>query len=167
MKMQWIVFVLMVTSVGAQTGRSFDVQVGADTVLLGGSFEVRFTAYNINGTFEPPSFDGFRLVGGPSQSTSMSFVNGVSMQNASYSYFLEPLQVGVPTIPPAYYVTSDTTWETRPLEIYCLPNPEGKQQDSRIDAGPNRLEFPSLFGRSKPHPAPRIKKKKKLKETKI
>ncbi|NND09381.1 MAG: hypothetical protein HKN87_23660 [Saprospiraceae bacterium] len=161
-----LLFILACTHLhGQQQGQSFEVLVSSDTVLVGSTFEIRFEARNINGTFEPPSFAGFEKVGGPSQSTNMSFVNGMSSQSAAYSYLLSPTEAGVTTLEPAYYVTNDTTWESPPIDIACLPNPDGIRRDTRITAD-DKMGLPSWFGRNRmQRPAP--KKKKKLKETKI
>lgn len=160
-----VIFLLSTVALHGQLDQSFEVRVSTDTVLAGTTFEIRFEAKNLSGTFEPPTFHDFDLVGGPSQSTQMSFVNGVSNQSSSYSYFLMPKEVGVHTLEPAYYITNDTSWETSPIDIYCLPNPEGIRNDTRIDSKGN-ADFPSWFGRDR-YRQPAVKKKKKLKETKI
>jgi len=160
-----LVFILGTVALHGQRDQSFEVRVSSDTVLADNTFEIRFEAKNLSGTFEPPAFDGFDLVGGPSQSTQMSFVNGASNQSSSYGFFLKPKGVGVFTLEPAYYVTKDTSWETGPIDIYCLPNPEGIRNDNRIDSK-GSVDFPSWFGRDR-YTQPPVKKKKKLKETKI
>lgn len=151
---------------GAQNDQvqSFEVKISSDSILLGNYLEVRFTAKNIQGEFDPPRFEDFEVIGGPNQSTSMSIVNGETSQTASYSYFIKPRNTGLLHLEPAYFVTGeDQSFETSPVDIYCLPNPDGVVQESRIDDDNHRMNFHSFpFFSEKP-----AKPKKKLKVTKI
>lgn len=145
--------------------QAFEVQVSTDTILYGNYLEVRFTAQNISGKFESPRFKDFDVVGGPNQSTNMSIVNGVATQSASYSYFIEPKNTGLVIIEPAYFVNDkQENHETPPIEIVCLPNPDGLTTESRIKKGNDPLRmntFPFL------RESPASQSKKKLKVTKI
>jgi hypothetical protein len=48
---------------------------------------------NIDGdNFNQPSFEGFRVIAGPSQQVSQSWVNGKSSFEKIYSYYLVPNQ---------------------------------------------------------------------------
>lgn len=40
--------------------------------------------------FSPPTFKNFKVVGGPSQSVSQSWINGTVSFSQSYSYIVEP-----------------------------------------------------------------------------
>ncbi len=144
--------------------QAFEVQVSTDTILYGNYLEVRFTAHNISGQFESPKFEDFKVVGGPNQSTNMTIVNGAASQSASYSYFIEPKNTGLVIIEPAYYVVDNQeNYETPPIEIFCLPNPDGISMDSRIEKGNHRLGLNTFpFLREPPE-----RSKKKLKVTKI
>jgi hypothetical protein len=43
----------------------------------------------------------------------------------SYSYTLYPEEIGAFFIEPAYFTTVDTVYESPPISILVLPNPEG------------------------------------------
>jgi hypothetical protein len=145
--------------------QSFEVKISTDTILYGNYLEVRFVAQNLKGTFEPPKFADFDVVGGPNQSTSMSIVNGHTTQTASFSYFIKPRNTGLLHIEPAYYVNGpENNYETQPIEILSLPNPDGVVQESRIKDSNEQLSF-GAFPFFKETPA--APKKKKLKVTKI
>jgi hypothetical protein len=147
-----------------ETAKSFEIQVSTDTILLGNFFEVRFLVQNAKGEFDPPAFEHFEVVGGPNQSSSMSIVNGVSSQSSSFSYFLKPKTTGLLSIEPSYWEAQDTTMETHPLDIVCLPNPNGIVEESRISNQDQTFQFGSFpFFGNRPTP----QKKKKLKVTKI
>ena len=143
---------------------AFEIEISKDTILLGNYLEVRFTAMNIKGEFEPPKFNDFEVIGGPNQSSTMRIVNGKSSQSASYSYFIKPKETGVCYIEPAYLLGEAEQFETRPTEIFCLPNPQGIVEESRITDQGQSMEFGQFpfFRNGKPS-----KKKKKLKVTKI
>jgi hypothetical protein len=104
----------------------FTVSVSSDTVLIGNYFELKFTIENasVHG-FEAPDLHEFDLIGGPNTSSSMSIVNGEVSQSASFTYYLQPKDIGVYTIKPAYLTTGETALETPPIEILVIPNPEG------------------------------------------
>ncbi len=105
-------------------GQKFEAQVSSDSILLGNKLELTFVIENMEGQFEGPPLDGFILISGPNQSSSIQIINGDKTVSASYSYYLRPEEVGTMTIPPAYLVTEDLTLETLPIEINVYPNPE-------------------------------------------
>jgi hypothetical protein len=147
-----------------EADQSFEIQISTDSILFGNYFEVRFQAQNIQGEFQAPAFEQFEVIGGPNHSSTMSIVNGVSSQSASYSYFLKPKATGAFYIEPAFLIGKTQEMETRPVEIYCLPNPQGLVEESRISDESSTFEFGRFpFLREAPTP----QKKKKLKVTKI
>lgn len=110
----------------AQNEAKFTAEVSNDSILLGNAFEVIFTLENARGTnFQMPDFSDFLVVGGPNQSSSFSMMNGEVTQSVSYSYFLEPKDVGNFYIEPASVEAADMVLETQPLEIIVVPNPDG------------------------------------------
>ena len=120
-----LALLILMPCLAAQSPK-FTVEVSSDTVLLGNYIEVKFTVENAPAqSFEAPDLNAFRMVGGPNTSTSMSVVNGEVSQSASYSYYLEPPDIGTFTIPPAYVMAGDAALETFPIDIIAIPNPEG------------------------------------------
>jgi len=119
------VFVLTALVVQAQEVK-FSVEISSDTLLIGNYFELKYTIENTSANhFEPPKLNNHHIVGGPNTSTQMSFVNGEMSQSASYTYFIEPPNLGSYTIPPAYLTADDVNLEAPPIDIIVLPNPEG------------------------------------------
>ena len=141
--------------------------LGVDTTLIsicgndGNYFEIKFEAKNLEGEFDLPSFEGFDIVSGPNQTQNMSFNNGEKNSSRSISFLLKPKTVDVLSIPPAFFVSTERTWESSPRDITILPNPEGIVTDSRIRSNSNIFDGWGFERR------PPVKKKKKLKETKI
>ena len=105
---------------------SFNISVSTDSVLMGNYIAVTFSIENGEGNnFEAPGFADFNIVGGPSQSSSISIINGVSTQSKSYTYYIEPKEEGLFYIEPASVEIDGQVLETAPLEIKVAPNPEG------------------------------------------
>ena len=118
----------------AQQDALFKVEVSSDSVLLGNYFEVKFILINQSGTqFQPPSFEGFNVVGGPNQSSSFSMVNGKVSQSMSYSYYLEAQDIGFIFIDPASVKVGNEVLETDPLKILVLDNPDGIKVDPKSE----------------------------------
>lgn len=117
-----------------------EAKVSMDSILLGNYFELTITINNIqNPNVNTPSFDNFKVVGGPNQSSSISVVNGAMSQSMTYSYYLEPVEVGNFYIDPVAVEYEGKYLETLPIEIIVLPNPDG------IIQKPKRAEKRSLF----------------------
>lgn len=51
--------------------------------------------------FTPPDFQNFKVLAGPSQSSSFSSINGKTSYKLTYSYVIQPLSKGVFTVPSA------------------------------------------------------------------
>lgn len=87
------------------------------TVTAGEPFEIRFTVNGQAERFTPPPFDGFRLVSGPNQSTSMRSVNGKTTMNMSLGYYLIAEKEGAYTIQPAEVEVNGKTYRSNALSI--------------------------------------------------
>jgi hypothetical protein len=67
--------------------------------------------------FTPPSFEKFRVVGGPSQSISNSWINGERNYSKTYTYFLAPKKRGSTNIGQASIEVKGVIYKTSPIEI--------------------------------------------------
>jgi len=72
--------------------------VSKDKLGLNERLRVDFTMNKDGDNFNPPDFNGFRILMGPSQSISSSWINGVRSYSKSYSYTLSPTKKGTLTI---------------------------------------------------------------------
>ena len=125
------------------------IEVSTDSILMGNYFEVKFILDNANGNnFEAPSFRDFNVIGGPNTSTSMSFVNGEMTQSIFYSYYLEPKEIGSYFIQPASIEAGGEIFETVPMEVMVVPNPDGIKQLPKEREG--RRSFFEDFFNSQP-----------------
>jgi hypothetical protein len=84
-----------------------------------------------------PPVDNLRLVGGPSTSTQVSIVNGSISQSRSYTYLLQPLQIGQAQIGAARLLFSDGQRTTAPISIQVVQGsvapPAARQGDPFAD----------------------------------
>ena len=127
----------------SQQEAKLTVEVSNDSILLGNYIEVKFTIENAGVTnFEAPNFDGFNIVSGPNQSSSMMINNGQVTQSVAYSYYIEPLAIGNYFIQPAFVDTDEGALESIPLEILVVDNPDG------IIEKPQRSNRNDFFGGS-------------------
>ena len=117
---------LFLTGWIAAQDAAFSVSLSADTIGLNNRLEVTFTLNNARGSsFEPPVFEGFRLVSGPNMASQFSLVNGAMSSSVSYSYILEPMDVGQYYIQPASIEADGRVLETNLAEDWVFPEWDG------------------------------------------
>ena len=114
-----IFIILLISGLGLQAqGIRFEATVDAKKILQNSTVNVNFTIYNAKEQgFTPPNFDGFQMVGGPNQSTQMSFVNGRSTQQKGYGYTLLATKPGIYKIESASIQIKGKILKTQPLTI--------------------------------------------------
>ncbi|MBK7095573.1 MAG: protein BatD [Saprospiraceae bacterium] len=84
----------------------------------GDVFELRFTLENAEGlNFIPPSLKSFELVAGPSRSSEMSIINGISQSKLSFIYSIKAGNAATYYIPPAQIKTGNKILKSNPLTI--------------------------------------------------
>ena len=111
-----LVLVMAISQTMAQ-GVSFEAKVSKRTLGLNERLRVDFIMNENGDDFTPPNFDGFRVVLGPNQSISNSWVNGKRSFSKTYTYFLTPTQKGALTIAQATINIDGETYKTTPLKI--------------------------------------------------
>ena len=92
----------------AQDNATFSVEMSSDSILMGNYFQVKFTLENAqSNNFIAPDFEGFRVISGPNMTSSYSMINGEVSQSMTYTYYLEPVDVGNYFIAPASIEVED------------------------------------------------------------
>jgi hypothetical protein len=120
MKMKKIIVLILVGLVHSLSAQvQFEAKVSKNSLGLNERLRVDFTMNADGDNFSPPSFEqsGFKVVGGPSQSISQSWVNGRSSFNKSYTYILMPTQKGNLTIKQAAIEINGQIYKTTPIKI--------------------------------------------------
>jgi hypothetical protein len=96
---------------------TFEASVSKRTLGVNERLRIDFKMNEDGDNFTPPSFENFKVVGGPSQSISNSWVNGVRSYSKSYTYFLTPTKRGVFTIEQSQIEVNGTIYKTSPIKI--------------------------------------------------
>ncbi len=117
MKRIIILLFLITNSLWAQV--QFEAKVSKNSLGVNERLRIEFTMNADGDNFQPPNFEssGFKVVGGPSQSVSQSWINGRSSFNKSYIYILLPTQKGAMTIKQASIEINGQVYKTSPLKI--------------------------------------------------
>ena len=115
MKRYLILLLLSFQAIIAQV--QFEAKVSKQTLGLNERLRIDFTMNDDGDNFTPPNFEGFKIVAGPSQQVSQSWINGKSSFNKTYSYFLLPMQKGVLVIRQASIDIRGQIYKTSPIKI--------------------------------------------------
>lgn len=127
-------FIFLILGFQFTFAQSFTASVDKNPVAENERFEVSFTfeGSDINSirNFTPPSFQNFRILGGPNQSTSMQIINGAVSASRTFSYILVPSSVGVFTIGSASIEFKGQVLKTEPLKITVVKgSPKTKDEE--------------------------------------
>ena len=100
-------------------GVSFELNLSKSKLGLNERLRVEFAMNQDGDNFTPPKFDGFRVLMGPLQSISSSWINGVRSYSKTYSYTLAPTTRGKFTIGQAAIVINGKTYKslTKQVEV--------------------------------------------------
>jgi len=125
MKLKFTYLFLFISIIGssvfAQQEVEFTTSVSKNKLGLNQRLRVEFSINKQGGdNFSPPNFTDFRVVGGPSQSVSQSWVNGKVSFSQSYVYIIEPSRKGELTITSASIEFKGETLKTEPVKIVVV-----------------------------------------------
>lgn len=115
MKRYLIIVLLSFQSLLAQV--QFEAKVSKTTLGLNERLRIDFVMNMDGDNFNQPSFEGFRVIAGPSQQVSQSWVNGRSSFEKIYSYYLLPMQKGTLIIKQATIEYNGQIYKTSPVKI--------------------------------------------------
>ncbi len=97
------------------------VKVSKNKLGVNQRLRVEYTINKQGGdNFKQPEFKNFTVVGGPSQSVSQSWINGVVTFSQSYSYIIEPKRVGEFALPSASIEIDGKTLTSAPVKVVVL-----------------------------------------------
>jgi len=96
---------------------TFEIKVSKDKLGVNERLRVDFTMNKDGDNFNPPNFKGFKVVMGPSQSISSSWINGKRSFSKSYSYIVTPSATGDFDIGQATIEIDGKTYKTVPKKV--------------------------------------------------
>jgi len=95
----------------------FETKVSKKKLGVNERLRIDFEMNKDGDNFNPPGFDNFMVVGGPSQSISNQWINGVRSFSKTYSYFLAPKERGNFKIGQATIEIDGEVYKTLPVDI--------------------------------------------------
>ena len=95
----------------------FEAKVSKQKLGVNERLRVDFEMNQDGDNFNPPDFSSFTVIGGPNQSVSNSWINGVRSFSKTYSYFLAPKGRGNFTLAQATINIGGETYKTTPVKI--------------------------------------------------
>uniref|UniRef100_UPI004047B1DA BatD family protein n=1 Tax=Mariniflexile sp. TaxID=1979402 RepID=UPI004047B1DA len=116
MKYISILIIFLVTSM-ASSQVKFEAKASKEKLGVNERLRIDFEMNQDGDNFSPPDFSNFTVVGGPNQSVSNSWINGVRSFKKTYSYFLAPKGRGNFTISQATIHIDGETYKTVPIKI--------------------------------------------------
>jgi len=141
---------------------SVRAEVDASRVGVGDQLQVTIViegrGAELAGPVAPPPLKNLKVVGGPMQSTQVSFVNGAMTQTLSFTYVLQPLAVGKAEIGAARVRLSSGEKATAPLSVEVVaghvraPAQPRNLMEEAFGADP----FAALQGRGRARPEPKV-----------
>ncbi len=105
----------LVSQLGAQV--TFQTKVSKNRMGINERLKVSFEMNKNGDNFRPPKFEGFRVVGGPNQSTSNTWINGKRSFSRTYTYFLNPTRKGTLKIGQATIKIDGEIYKTSPAQV--------------------------------------------------
>ncbi len=136
---------LLIAEIFPQT---FTATVDNNKIGLNDRLQVSFTFSGNDVTrldaFQPPNFDGFMVLSGPNQSTSMQIINGAVSASKTYSYYLQPKSTGTFTIGSASIKYKDDSYKTEPIKIEVgkgSPAPQKSGQSGNSSSSVSQKEI--------------------------
>ncbi len=110
-----LVLILITSMASAQI--KFEAKVSKQKLGVNERLRVDFEMNQDGDNFNPPDFSNFTVIGGPNQSVSNSWINGVRSFSKTYSYFLAPKGRGNFTLAQATINIGGETYKTTPVKI--------------------------------------------------
>ena len=131
----------------------FETKLSKNRLGLNERLRVSFEMNQNGDNFIPPTFDGFSVIGGPNQSVSNSWVNGVRSFSKTYTYFVTPSRKGKLTIGQASIEIEGEVYKTSPKQVEvteAVNNPNSPQAHATAIADDN-LHLVAEISKSKPY----------------
>ncbi|KAF2080355.1 BatD family protein [Flavobacterium sharifuzzamanii] len=151
MKRYLILFLITFQGLMAQV--QFEARVSKNSLGINERLRIDFIM-NVDGdNFEQPSFDGFKMVAGPSQQISQSWINGRSSFQKIYSYIIQPERKGSITIKQAAIEFNGQVYKTNPIKV-TVTNAVAQERDPNDrpqGSGNELLELVAEISKTNPY----------------
>ena len=131
--MRFLYYFLVLGIFTIQGQVSFEAKVSKKRLGLNERLRIDFEMNENGDNFNPPNFINFRVVSGPQQSVSRSWVNGVQSFSKTYTYFLTPKKKGKIVLGQAEVNINGEVYKTSPIEIEIISAVEKPNDPNNTD----------------------------------
>jgi len=143
---------LLWTGRGVAQDATFAASVDKNPVGLGDQFTLSLTLTNAGmgggKNLQLPDLVKYHIMSGPNQSTSMQFINGAVSSSVTYSYVLQPMEIGRFTIGPASIEAGGKVYKTTPIAFEVVKGSAKPQQKRTVPADLSSQIGDNLFLRA-------------------
>ena len=115
--MKRLLFIILLLSFKLSAQVQFVARVSNDKIGINERVQVSFIMNDDGDNLNPPSFEGFEVVAGPSQTISSANLNGRRTFQRTYSFLLQPIKKGVFQIKPATIEIDGRIYKSNPVKI--------------------------------------------------
>lgn len=119
---------IFISSIALSQEPQFTAAVSSNPVVQGEPFRVQFSVNTDASNFRPPSFDGFEVLNGPSQSSSMQIINGQYSRSLSFTYVLKANKVGTTTIQSASIQVDGKRLRSNTIDLRIVEPSEAEKE---------------------------------------
>jgi len=148
----FLAFCLTAQNDDTKSAVTFEILVSKEKLGINERLRVDFTMNKDGDHFNPPDFEGFKVLMGPSQSTRSSWVNGVRGFSRTFSYTLAPTARGKFKIKQASIDISGKVYKTvaKTVEVTAaVTNPNGPKTVN--DVADESLHLVAEVSKSNPY----------------
>ncbi len=117
MKKTLFILLFFIYLANVSLAQKLTAQASKNKVAVGESFQISFSLNTSGSNFKAPALNEFDVYSGPSQSTSMSFINGAMSQSISLSYIIAAKKEGKINIGPASINMNGTIIQSNSMTI--------------------------------------------------
>jgi hypothetical protein len=119
MKRNYLVISILLFTLQSVIGQvTFKTEVSKTELGLNERLRIEFSIDRQGGDdFTPPDFKNFKVLAGPSQSSSFSSINGKTSYKLTYTYIIQPLSKGSFNIPSASITYNDEIIKSNTIRI--------------------------------------------------
>jgi hypothetical protein len=116
---------------------SFTAKANRNKIGTGETVQITYTINSNANNFKAPAFNGFKVIGGPNQSSSFQWVNGKTSQSLSISYVLLAEKEGTYTFKGATIDAGGKTYTSNEITLEVVKgNPPQQQQQAQPKQNP-------------------------------
>ncbi|MBZ0326556.1 MAG: BatD family protein [Altibacter sp.] len=134
MKRMHFIYILFFVALGTMQAQvQFEAKLSKTRLGINERLRVDFEMNQDGDNFNPPDFQGFRVVGGPNQAISNSYINGKRSYSKTYSYFLSPQSRGKFTIGQATIDVDGQIYKTTPIQVEVTAAVDRPKDENNAD----------------------------------